>query len=653
MVPHRAGRGGEVGARDRREALADRHRPGRAARFRSRAGQPVDCSVNPTALRGPGRYNRARGGLDNALCRSARAIHPRRVTPAFVFALAVILLVGGLSWRSVDALLATSGLLGRTNSVIERIQSLSIDLRDAEAGQQGYPHQRPRRIPRRLRSGGGSHPEPRRRVASALSPTSPRRPAALDQLDGAAVRLLDFIAASSRHSHYSGAPQAMQMAAAGEGYREMNAIRDTLVQAERDERVRLAERTARSEQSARDTMRNFAVSGAAAVGLLLAAAFLVRHDIRERVRVAGEFTEVNNRLASILERAHERADEIARLAELSQLLQTCQLPEEAYKVIERAAPALVRKSGGLFLVNSAGVLENHALWGDVSTMDPLFGPVDCWALRGIASTRPASTPHRRAAVTCSPCRTCTPPAFPSPRRASRLVSSCSSSHWRRPSAPCGSRTPTSSPIGARTLTATAEQIALALANLRLRDTLKSQSIRDPLTGLFNRRFLEESLERECRRSIRSSRPLSVMMLDIDHFKRFNDTFGHDAGDAVLREVGAVLRSFFRGEDVACRYGGEEFALVLTDTSAEGALARASQLRDQVHQLSLNFRRQALGPVTISVGIASLPLHATTGDALLRVSDKALYRAKHEGRDRVVLADTSETTEGALADSGLS
>ena len=126
----------------------------------------------------------------------------------------------------------------------------------------------------------------------------------------------------------------------------------------------------------------------------------------------------------------------------------------------------------------------------------------------------------------------------------------------------------------RTLTATAEQIALALANLRLRDTLKSQSIRDPLTGLFNRRFLEESLERECRRSIRASRPLSVMMLDIDHFKRFNDTFGHDAGDAVLREVGAVLRSFFRGEDVACRYGGEEFALVLTDTTAEGSLARA-------------------------------------------------------------------------------
>ena len=579
-------------------------------------------------------------------------IHPRRVTPAFVFALAVILLVGGLSWRSVDALLATSGLVGRTNRVIEHIQSLAIDLRDAEAGQQGYLisggdefraayEAAAARIPRRVA-------ELRQQVAD--EPTQARR---VDQLDAAVGRLLDIHRRIIETRHYSGAPQAMQMAAAGDGYREMNAIRDALVQAERDERVLLAERTARSEQSARDTMRNLAVSGAAAVGLLLAAAFLVRHDIRERVRVAGELTEVNNRLASILERAHERADEIARLAELSQLLQTCQLPEEAYKVIERAAPALVRTSGGLFLVNSAGVLENHALWGDVSTMDPLFGPVDCWALR-------RNRVHEAGLDTSSPrCghllglqdvhTICVPltaqgeslgvlvlvEPLAAAERAVREQNADEQADRRR------------------TLTATAEQIALALANLRLRDTLKSQSIRDPLTGLFNRRFLEESLERECRRSIRSSRPLSVMMLDIDHFKRFNDTFGHDAGDAVLREVGAVLRSFFRGEDVACRYGGEEFALVLTDTSAEGALARASQLRDQVHQLSLNFRRQALGPVTISVGIASLPLHATTGDALLRVSDKALYRAKHEGRDRVVLADTSETTEGALADSGLS
>jgi diguanylate cyclase (GGDEF)-like protein len=572
--------------------------------------------------------------------------------PAFVFALVVILLVGGLSWRSVDALVATNRLLAATNSIIEHLQSLSIDLRDAEAGQHAFLisgrdefrtayEAAAARIPKAIA-------ELRRLVAD--EPLQTRR---LDQLEAAAGRLSAFHRRVIETRRYSGAAQATKVVATGEGYREMNAIRDTLIQAERDERVLLAERAARAEQSARDTMRNFAVAGAAAVGLLLVAAFLVRHDIRERIRVAGELTDVNNRLAGILERAQERADEIARLAELSQLLQTCQLPDEAYRVIERAAPALVRKSGGLFLVNAAGVLENHALWGEVANMDRMFGPVDCWALR---RNRVHEAGLDRASPRCGHLlgmqdmhTTCVPltaqgeslgvlvliEPLAKAERAAREQDADEQADRRR------------------TLAATAEQIALALANLRLRDTLKSQSIRDPLTGLFNRRFLEESLERECRRAIRASRPLSVMMLDIDHFKRFNDTFGHDAGDAVLREVGAVLRSFFRGEDVACRYGGEEFALVMTDTSAEGALARASQLREQVHQLSLSFRRQALGPVTISVGIATLPLHASTAEVLLRVADKALYRAKHEGRDRVVLADTTESTEGALADSGLS
>jgi diguanylate cyclase (GGDEF)-like protein len=572
--------------------------------------------------------------------------------PAFVFALAVILLVGSLSWRSVDALVATNRLLAGTNSIIEHLQSLSIDLRDAEAGQHAFlisgrdefrtaNEAAAARIPKAIA-------ELRRLVAD--EPLQTRR---LDQLEAAADRLSAFHRRVIETRRYSGAAQATKVVATGEGYREMNAIRDTLIQAERDERVLLAERAARAEQSARDTMRNFAVAGAAAVGLLLVAAFLVRHDIRERIRVAGELTDVNNRLAGILERAQERADEIARLAELSQLLQTCQLPDEAYRVIERAAPALVRKSGGLFLVNAAGVLENHALWGEVANMDRMFGPVDCWALR---RNRVHEAGLDRASPRCGHLlgmqdmhTTCVPltaqgeslgvlvliEPLAMAERAAREQDADEQADRRR------------------TLAATAEQIALALANLRLRDTLKSQSIRDPLTGLFNRRFLEESLERECRRAIRASRPLSVMMLDIDHFKRFNDTFGHDAGDAVLREVGAVLRSFFRGEDVACRYGGEEFALVMTDTSAEGALARASQLREQVHQLSLSFRRQALGPVTISVGIATLPLHASTAEVLLRVADKALYRAKHEGRDRVVLADTTESTEGALADSGLS
>jgi diguanylate cyclase (GGDEF)-like protein len=582
-----------------------------------------------------------------------RIVHPRRVMPAFVFALAVLLLVGGLSWRSIDSLLATNALVTHSYTVLERLQSLAGDLRDAEAGEHSFVISGRDEFRAAYQAAVSRLPRHLAELRHLLtdSPVQIRR---VDELEASIGRLLDFYRRVAEARRYSGAQAASRLVTGGEGEREMEAIRDVLVQAERDERTLLAERAARSQQSARETLRNLTVAGVAAVGLLVVAAFLVRRDMRERVRVAGELTEVNNRLAGILERAQERGDEIARLAELSQLLQTCQLPEEAYRVIERAAPALVGRSGALFLVNSSGMLENHASWGgEIARTEPMFGPVDCWALR---RNRVHDAGLDRSAPRCGHLlgledmhTTCVPLTAQGESLGvlvliEPLVQAETAAKDGNPEEQADRR---------RTVTATAEQIALALANLRLRDTLKSQSIRDPLTGLFNRRFLEESLERECRRSIRANRPLSVMMLDIDHFKRFNDTFGHDAGDAVLREVGAVLRSFFRGEDVACRYGGEEFALVLADTSADGALARASQLREQVHQLSLSFRRQALGPVTISIGIATVPLHASTADTLLRVADRALYRAKHEGRDRVVLADTTEMAEGALADSGLS
>ena len=146
------------------------------------------------------------------------------------------------------------------------------------------------------------------------------------------------------------------------------------------------------------------------------------------------------------------------------------------------------------------------------------------------------------------------------------------------------------------------------------------------------------------------------MLDVDHFKRFNDTFGHDAGDAVLREVGVVLRTFFRGEDVACRYGGEEFALILSDTTTEGAAHRAERLREHIAKLSLTFRRQALGPLTASIGIATLPAHAATADGLVRLADQALYAAKRDGRNRVAIAtpaDESEPADAAMPEEGLS
>jgi len=127
------------------------------------------------------------------------------------------------------------------------------------------------------------------------------------------------------------------------------------------------------------------------------------------------------------------------------------------------------------------------------------------------------------------------------------------------------------------------------------------------------------------------------MIDLDHFKRFNDTHGHDAGDAVLQLVGTFLKRHVRGGDIACRYGGEEFSLVLPGASRESAWERAEQLCEGVRGVRLDFRGETLGPLTLSLGIATFPDHGDTADIILQVADAALYKAKHEGRDRAVAA----------------
>ena len=182
----------------------------------------------------------------------------------------------------------------------------------------------------------------------------------------------------------------------------------------------------------------------------------------------------------------------------------------------------------------------------------------------------------------------------------------------------------------------AENIGLAIANLKLKDAMRNMSIRDPLTGLFNRRYAEESMAQEIVRAKRQSTQLAVMMLDIDHFKQFNDNFGHDGGDAVLRELGVYLKKEVRGSDVACRYGGEEFLLLLSSTTMEGARMRAEHLRDGVKLLGVRHARENLGMITISVGMAVFPDHASEADALVKAADIALYQAKRGGRDRVIV-----------------
>ncbi|HUG33756.1 MAG TPA: PAS domain-containing protein, partial [Anaerolineales bacterium] len=181
--------------------------------------------------------------------------------------------------------------------------------------------------------------------------------------------------------------------------------------------------------------------------------------------------------------------------------------------------------------------------------------------------------------------------------------------------------------------------ALVLNNAQLREALREQSIHDPLTGLFNRRYMEEVLKQHLNRVTRQHHPLGMIMVDIDHFKRFNDAHGHAAGDALLREVGRLLQNQIRVEDIACRYGGEEFLLIMPGASIAETWDRAGQLRREVKELQIEHEGRMIGEITLSAGVAVYPEHGSTQDSLMRAADAALYRAKQGGRDQAFLAES--------------
>jgi diguanylate cyclase (GGDEF)-like protein len=175
---------------------------------------------------------------------------------------------------------------------------------------------------------------------------------------------------------------------------------------------------------------------------------------------------------------------------------------------------------------------------------------------------------------------------------------------------------------------------MAIATLNLRTKLENQSIRDSLTGLFNRHFMQISLERELSRAARRKQTLAVFMMDLDHFKKFNDTYGHAAGDTVLKAVSEIFRSSIRTEDIACRYGGEEFTIMMPDVTQAVAIERAESIRRAVASLRVPLDKENYAEFSISIGLALYPEDGETADLLLRRADLALYRAKRSGRNQV-------------------
>ena len=361
----------------------------------------------------------------------------------------------------------------------------------------------------------------------------------------------------------------------------------------------------------------------------------LQHEVTERKQVEVALQEANLSLQEVLAQVEERNHAMTLANEMADMLQACQVSEEAYVAIGHFMPRLFPDdAGALYMLNnSRNLFEAVASWGEDPSVLAIFAPDECWSVRR-GRLHKVETPQE--ALHCRHVAEAVPGSYlcvPLIAQGETL-----GVFHLRPATPAEEETSRLAAVKDQLALTIAEDMALALANLKLRETLRSQAIRDPLTGLFNRRYLEETLERELGRVKRVGAPLGVIMMDLDHFKQYNDTFGHSAGDELLSALGSLVQQQIRGEDIACRYGGEEFLLILPGTSMEIALERAEILRQAVKEMHRH--HQGLKPTTLSLGVAVYPDHGDTGLQLIRSADAALYRAKQAGRDRVMSAESA-------------
>jgi diguanylate cyclase (GGDEF)-like protein len=316
-------------------------------------------------------------------------------------------------------------------------------------------------------------------------------------------------------------------------------------------------------------------------------------------------------------------EELRLLAELAQSLQACRTVAEALETVARAGATLFPADAGADLYLGSGpTLERAGGW----RRQPVAGALaadECWALRlGRPRVADAESEEPRCAHAPPAGRSLCIPLVAQGAGFGLLHLAGAGPHW--------------GPRSVQLAQAIGDALALALANLSLRERLREQSVRDPLTGLHNRRYLGEVLARELRRAHRAERPVSVLLLDLDHFKDLNDRFGHEVGDRALVALAGLLLHNVRSEDSVCRVGGEEVVIVLHDTDAGEAVQRAEHLRRRIAELAVT-ADGGTARLAASFGVASSPTHGATPDELLRAADRALYAAKAAGRNRVTLA----------------
>ncbi len=563
----------------------------------------------------------------------------QKVGAGFGLALLIMLAVGIASYLTIGVQVKTAAQVVRTQHSIAHLVELGAQVNDIETGARGFvitfqesylePYDRGiDRINNTIRG---------LRDLMAEDPHMTRRLVDLRSLVDERIALAQRVVEARRNQGFDAAVRLIQT---GRGRQIMDEIDRRIGEMQGDEENQLQQSEIAAQKSARRTFSTLVIGSALCVFILSIAGVILFRDMAQKRQAEHALQRANMDLVHSLSRLEQRSLEISRLSEVGDLLHSCQTTAEAYRVIAQSMPRVIPDtSGALGIISpSRNLVEVAVTWGEPQPGEPVFQPDECWALRRGRSnyvSDSASALHCGHVGEAKPAGYLCVPLMAHGEALGLMHLQAGPDHE-------GGETQAWMSDARRKLVGTVgDQIALSISNLRLRDALRQQSVRDPLTGLFNRRYLEESMELEMRRAVRNSRPLSVLMLDLDHFKRFNDSFGHDAGDTMLREFSTVLKGAVRGGDIACRYGGEEFALILPEASLEVSRARAERLRESVKHMNVHNRGQGLGNVTVSIGIAAFPEHGGDLETLLKAADSALYSAKGAGRDRVEVAPIPE------------
>lgn len=362
----------------------------------------------------------------------------------------------------------------------------------------------------------------------------------------------------------------------------------------------------------------------------------------QRVAAESALRATNDQLQQSVMELEQLNRGIFQLTELGNLLQACENIDEAYAVITQSVAAVFGGlSGAVYLFNaSRNVLEAKSQWGHPPSPN-LLHSADCWALR---RGRMHVIDDGEGQLVCKHIANhggrsiCVPLAARGDTIGLLFVTDHHGDEARGWT-PLGDNT-------RRLAVVVAEQIELAIANLQLRETLRVQALRDPLTHLYNRRFVDDWLGQEADRADRSGDPLGVLMIDIDNFKALNDTHGHNAGDQLLTAIAGTLRHTVRTGDVVCRYGGEEFLVLCPGAGLDTAAARAEQLREAIAQIRVEHAGTVLPAVTVSIGVAVYPINGAHPLAVINAADAALYAAKRRGRNCVYVANPDGGADNA-------